>query len=362
MPLEVYQRGKFWYARGRVEYNGTPITDYDRWSTGSSTEAGAREWVRNEEDRQRRRHLVGDESIFTVADAVMIYPASPKAAKYLIPIIAEVGNLPVHQLTPLMVRNLGPKLYPTAAADTWWRQVVTPLRAVINNAHDLGKCAPIKVKAYKDSVRIAQDQKRGKKSRVEVQPFTRDWLEAFCRIADPYNSTAARLIFESAGRADQVFSLTPKDLDLKNRRFLIKAQKGHEEQWVTISHQMMVELANLPPKKPVNRKTGEVLEARVFGYATRGGYMKAWKTICKKAGIPYLSAHSGRHGFYTELRVRQGVDPITAAHAGRWKNASLPDARYAHVETDQAEIRERIRTKPAQADSPKQAIPLQNKG
>lgn len=87
-------------------------------------------------------------------------------------------------------------------------------------------------------------------------------------------------------------------------------------------------------------------------------YRKAWATICKKAGIQLLSAHSGRHGFYTELRVRQGVDPITAAKAGRWKNHALPDARYAHVETDQAEIRARFRTNPVQAESDKSLNPM----
>jgi hypothetical protein len=73
---------------------------------------------------------------------------------------------------------------------------------------------------------------------------------------------------------------------------------------------MMVELVALKAKRPKNLKTGQVLTPRVFGYGSSTGYNNRWKTICKRAGIPYLSAHrAGRHGFYTELVVRQGSIP-----------------------------------------------------
>ncbi|WP_282063373.1 hypothetical protein [Roseobacter litoralis] len=69
-------------------------------------------------------------------------------------------------------------------------------------------------------------------------------------------------------------------------------------------------------------------------------------------GIPYLSAHpAGRHGFFTELVVRQGVDPVTAAKAGRWSDPNLPMRIYAHAETDEADVRARFRTNHVQADT-----------
>ena len=49
MPLEPYPRGAVWWARGRVEYNGAPITEYYRCSTGASEEQGAWDWCRKEE-------------------------------------------------------------------------------------------------------------------------------------------------------------------------------------------------------------------------------------------------------------------------------------------------------------------------
>jgi hypothetical protein len=73
-----------------------------------------------------------------------------------------------------------------------------------------------------------------------------------------------------------------------------------------------------------------------------------WRRICKAAGIPYLSPHeAGRHGFYTELRVRQGLDPVTVAKAGRWADHTLPERVYAHaLETaSEADLRALIGTK-----------------
>jgi hypothetical protein len=55
MPLEPFRRGPTWWARGRVEYLGAPITDYYRCSTGASEEAGAWDWCRAEEERQPSR-------------------------------------------------------------------------------------------------------------------------------------------------------------------------------------------------------------------------------------------------------------------------------------------------------------------
>jgi integrase len=109
---------------------------------------------------------------------------------------------------------------------------------------------------------------------------------------------------------------------------------------------------------PKNRKTGKFMRPRVFGYGSSTGYNTRWKTICKRTGIQYLSAHpAGRHGFFTELVVRQGVDPVTAAKAGRWSDPNLPMRIYAHAETDEADVRARFRTNHVQDDpvqTPKQ--------
>lgn len=346
MPLKIYKRGSVYWVKGWVEYNGRPIAGPYRKSTRATTEAGARDWIRDETEHQIRKHVIGEEHTLRFADAVELYLPSPQTAKQLLPILEEIGDLPLGTITGALLKRLGPKLKPKACTDTWWREIVTPARAVINNAHEVKGTPLLRVKRYDKFERIAQDQRRQKSSRVERVPATREWIELFCAEADPYNAAMARFMFETAARIDQAISIEPDDLRPETCEVHIKAQKGHAESWIAVSPEMMAELEALRPKRPKNLKTGQVLSPRVFGYGSPTGYNNRWKTICRRAGIPYLSAHpAGRHGFFTELVVRQGVDPVTAAKAGRWADPNLPMRIYAHAETGEAAIRARFRTK-----------------
>ncbi|WP_420584927.1 tyrosine-type recombinase/integrase [Ruegeria sp.] len=345
MPLEPYPRGKVWWVKGRVEYNGLAITDYYRCSTGASTEAGARDWIKAEEERQIRCHILGEESALTFADAVTLYQAKPAEAKFLLPILDQIGDEFAHKITPEQVRDLGPVIYPNASTDTWKRQVITPVSAVINNAHDRGKCPPIRIRSYTSQQRLDQDKIRGKQSRPERKAGSWDWIRAVQPHANPYVAAGLEFMFETGVRVSQLVAIEPKHCDLQNGRVKIIASKGHPEQWVSISTALVVTMANLKPREPHNRRHHYKLPKRMFGYADRSGFTAALRTACKNAGVDYLSPHqAGRHGFYTELRVRQGVDPVTAAKAGRWSNPALPDKIYAHVEGDDREMRDRIRT------------------
>ncbi len=362
MPLQIFKRGNYYHVKGRVEYNGRPITRTYRRSTKASTEAGARDWITRETEQQIRRYVVGDEPTKTFSDAIMIYNASSKTAKQLIILVQEFGDHPLSEISGALLKSLGRKLKPLASTDTWWREIVTPASAVINNAHELDGTPLIRVKPYDRFERIAQDKQRGKLSRVERTPADKEWIEAFCRAADPYNAALVRFMFETAARIDQAVSLEPGDLRHSENKVRIKAQKGHPESWITVSPQMMDEMISLSPKRPKNRKTGRFTAPRVFGYGSPTGYNNRWKTICKRAGIQYLSAHpAGRHGFFTELVVRQGVDPVTAAKAGRWSDPNLPMRIYAHAETDEADVRARFRTKHVQAGTNEPPTKLKSK-
>lgn len=362
MPLEIYKRGHYYWVKGRVEYNGRPIAGPYRQSTRATTEVGARDWITQETELQIRTHVMGDERTMRFADAVELYHPSAKTAKQLLLILNEIGDMPLGAITGALLKSLGRKLKPNACTDTWWREIVTPARAVINNAHEFKGTPLLRVRRYDKFEWIAQDQRRKKASRVERTPSNKEWIEAFCGAADPYNAALVRFMFETAARIDQAVSLELDDLKPAENEVRLKAQKGHAESWITVSPEMMNELIALIPKQPKNRKTGKLMRARLFGYGSSTGYNNRWKTICKRAGIPYLSAHpAGRHGFFTELVVRQGVDPVTAAKAGRWSDPNLPMRIYAHAETDEADVRARFRTKHVQADQPKSPIQQKSK-
>ncbi|MBA3053611.1 MAG: tyrosine-type recombinase/integrase [Sphingomonadales bacterium] len=339
MPLEPYRRGSTWWARGRVEYLGTPVSDYYRCSTGASEEAGAWQWCRDEEERRVRRYLLGDERALTFAEAVLLYTASPADAGYLIPIVAKIGNLFVRDITPRQVRDLGPELYPDAATDTWIRHVVTPVRSVINNAHDLGKGPPIRIKGYEREERIAQDRRRGKVSRVKRTPGSWEWLLKFRAHADRRHAALALFMFMTGARISQAVAMHPgKHLDLQHGRACIPAAKGHDDRWIAIPPELVTELANLPPLYPrgMDRKQDNL---RLFGFADRSSPRKGWARACKQAGIELLPFHAaGRHGFGQEMNVRQPVDEKAAGEFGGWSDTALMRRTYTHAEQTSGKI------------------------
>lgn len=200
MPVQVFKRGKYYHAKGRVEYNGRPITGTYRRSIKASTEAGAWDWIARERELQIRRDLVFEEVTSTFSDAVMMYNASAKTAKRLIPIVKEIGSQSLNTITGALLQRPGRKLQPLVSTDTWWREIVTPARAVINNAHELNVTPLIRVKAYDRFQRIIHDKVRGKISRVEWIPADKNLIEAFCSAADPYNAALVRFMFETAAR------------------------------------------------------------------------------------------------------------------------------------------------------------------
>jgi hypothetical protein len=99
MPLQIFKRGKYYYVYGKIEYNGRPITGTYRRSTKASTKEGARDWVALETEMQIRRHVVGDEISKTFSDAIMLYNASEEDAERLIPIVKEIGAMPLADIT-----------------------------------------------------------------------------------------------------------------------------------------------------------------------------------------------------------------------------------------------------------------------
>lgn len=354
--LKPYLRGSTWWAKGRVDYNGRPITGYIRESTGASDEGGAKDWISEREDLERRVHLIGDEARqLTFNAALLLYDPTPQMAEALIPISAEIGHMFVRDITPAMIRDLGPKLYPNNCTDHWRRWVITPARAVINHGHDLkgALCPPIKIKGYSEDERVAQDKARKKASRIERRPGDWEWLLRFREHAGPYPAALALLMYVTGARVGQAIRMHPREhLDLQNWRICIPGAKGHADRWVTVPTEIVVELANLKPKTPRGWDRTKKKNLRVFGYASSCGPLKAWRSACEAAGIDYRSPHAaGRHGFGQEHVVRQGTDDKAAGQYGGWRDTALMRRTYTHAEDAEGKILAAFRTGLEQAEA-----------
>lgn len=341
--LEIYPRGRHWWIRGTRPDNDR----YIRESLGTTDEAVALAKLEEIYREARKRRILGpdapkpeDELVF--AKAVLEYPAGAAEARYLKAIVRRIGKRLVKEITPAFVRKLAKDMYPYASTDTWQRQVVTPIRAVINHAHDLGMCPPIRIRAFDKDERIRQDRHRGTVSRPERIPGSWPWLLAFIAHADPRDAAVAYFMFTTGARIGQSLAMTRSDdMDLGNCRLQLPATKGHPQQWVDIDPELRDMIANLPrPYRGAARN-------RVFtlaGTGRSGAIYRRWKAACKKAGITYLSPHAaGRHGFGTEMIVRQKVDPVTAAREGRWSDPSVMLKTYSHPEGSKERVREAFR-------------------
>lgn len=351
MPLEPYRRGATWWAKGRVEYLGKPITDYYRCSTGAFEEAGAWSWCRDEEERRISDYLVGANKTLTFAEAVMMYPANSKTAQYLIPVVMEWGSKMLSAIAPKDVRDLAPKLYPDASTDTWTRQVITPIRAVINNFRDTDSGDLFHVKGYTKQERVRQDKRRGKRSRVKKEPGSWEWLLAFRQHAGQRHAALALTMFVTGARISQAVAMHPhKHCRLDAGQICIPGAKGHDDRWLDIPVEMVAELRALPVLYP--RGTARKPEnLRLFGFADRSSPRKGWAKACKEAGIPYIPFHSaGRHGFGQEMNVRQLVDEKAAGAFGGWSDTALMKRTYTHAEETSSKVHDAFYRGLAQAE------------
>ena len=353
MPLTLYPRAGHWWIRGRIDR--IPAGRYYRQSLGAPVEVPeteARQILANFEAKEIKRHLIGEPANLTFGEAVLLYDAPPADAGYLALIVPVLSETFVGTITPVQVKKLARDLYPHASTDTWQRQVLTPVRSVINNAHALGKGPPIRIAGFTKAERIKQDQSRGKRSRAQKTPGSWVWIDAFAAKAPARLAALARFMFTTGARIGQAVLINDTtDLDLQNGRVLLPAAKGHEAQWIDLIPEVVADLANLTPRS-----------GRLFGYQHRWGVYKGWRKVCKNAGIDYIAPHAaGRHGFGTELIVRHGIDAVTVASEGRWANPKVPLETYAHAEDSTARVHAVFRTKRVQNDARSPTKPRKRK-
>ncbi len=350
--LEIYPRGRHWWIRGTRPDND----EYVRKSLGTTDEAVAKAKLEEIYREARKRRILGPdapkpEEQLVFAKAVLEYPAHGREIAYLKAIVKRIGQRLVKDITPAYVRKLAKDMHPYAATDTWQRQVLTPIRSVINHAHELGMCPPIRIKAFDKDERIRQDRFRGIVSRQERTPGSWPWLLAFIEHADPRDAALAYFMFTTGARIGQSIAMTrSKDMDLGKCRLQLPATKGHPQQWVDIDPDLRNMIASLPN---AYRGAAQDRVFRLGGTGKNGALYERWEAACKAAGIEPLKPHAaGRHGYGTEMIVRQGVDAPSAAREGRWSNPAVMLKTYSHPEGSKERVRAAMDAGKAAARTP----------
>lgn len=312
------------WRNGVAQFHTTSNGRRIRRSLKTSDPEVARRRAIEEAGRIERAALYGADKEATFADACVLYLRlhSPKR-NYLTPIIKAIGKERLANITPGSVKTLAKQLYKDVKPQTWNRQVLKPVRAVINCAHEHGLCGAMKMNGFPE---------KNKKDRRAIE---RGWIDSFMYWAIKENlprlAAYALFMFTTGARPNEAVRLSPHHLDLDNKRAYIEVTKNGDGRTFFLTKEMVEVLRNLPPRQIQWGKFKG--EWRIFGWADAKGPLKPWKKICALANItPVLPYEGGRHSFATEAVTRQERNVVSAAKVGGWKDPTVLMKHYAHPE------------------------------
>jgi integrase len=297
MP-NLKKRGDVWH------YSFTVDGKRYRESSGTSEKRLAEDIAIKHEGRVRRAAVHGAEAVLTFAEALNLYAQDGKDTRFTIPLLDHFGKWKVSAITGPEIRKAAKILYPNAAPATWNRQVITPMRAIVNHAADAKRMQKISVTRFKEE-------------RPQRPAGSKAWIDTFCKTAKkmdmPETAAIARFLFETAARVSEACRLTWDDVNLQlGTAYLAKTKTTPRK--VFLTRAMVIDLANIRSLHPT----------LVFAAANRSTVKKRVDKVITKAGLVRLTSHEfGRHGFATEMIVRNDVDVATTADHGGWKSRRL---------------------------------------
>lgn len=308
----LHKRGKIFHYEFSLD--GTRY----RGSTGQTNEKEAKKVAERIKAQNRLARNDPDEHL-SFAQCVAIYIKDGGEQRFLAPLVRHFAKVKVKDINGLTVRDAAKTLYPNAEPSTWNRQVLTPVKAVINKAADNGLCAPLTVKRFPEPVR-----QRPAADKEWIDKF----VEAALKLDMPETAAIVRFMFETGCRVSEACRLEWKDVDLERRTAFIERTKTDPR---TVFYSRFTDdLLRLIP-----------MRGRVFNAANRSTVAKRIRRVVQGKQMDNLTSHElGRHGFYTEMIVRNKIDPKTAARLGGSKSVRLVMETYVSPDDDRRVIDE----------------------
>lgn len=240
-------------------------------------------------------------------------------------ILPAMGDLPVDQIGPKVVRDLLNKLSRDGRTSKSISLTRTVLSSCLNEAviDGLLKTNPVKDLSRNRRRSKVSDTRRERVHRVN--PFTPDEVSRFitwAMEADPVVYGPMFLCgFRTGLRLGELIALHWEDIDwerstihihrsYKNRR--VRPVKTGEPRSVDMSNQLRNVLADLLKKQKLTAaKTGgwqipEMIFSYKGNYRAQNTVRKAFKTFLKRAGLREIRVHDMRHT-YASLLISKGI-------------------------------------------------------
>ncbi len=299
----------FWQIVGTCPYSRERV----RKSTGVDREEQAKQILAAYLSRKHTEAVHGPQSATLVAEAVLEYVDKGGDAKFLGPILDNLGKRRMIDVADADLSDVARKVYSGAQASTLVRQLYGPFQAVWNAAERARMVPPRKIA----------------KPKVKTKPAkyaTDEWLMTVLRSLTTLDQRCALLFMTFSGaRASEVVNVRTKHYDKTAATVLLEDTKNGTARLVPLPPLVNEALA-LIDRKP---------DERLFGYRQRFALNTMLKRACERAGVEYLSPHkAGRHAFAARL-LRDGNSLKALQEAGGWKSASVVANTYAHLERAQ---------------------------
>jgi integrase len=320
MPLKLKRRPSrpFWYMHGTVR--GVSI----RESTGVA-DAKAAEAIRARREWEIiQRSIFGREATATFVAAAVSYMEAggddlEGRRRYLKPIIAKLGSMPLAKIDQAVIEKTARALYPNGSPATLNRQAFTPIAAVLNNAAKRGLCA------HRVVDRPAQPKGR-------VRWITFEEAERLLDACSPHLRPLVMFLLGTGARMSEALSLEWREVDLAAAHVTFLDTKNGEDRGVPLHARLVAEL------RALRHQQGRVFRTNAgLPYAEKqnaGGQIKtAFRGACRRAGIEDFSPHDCRHTWAT-WHYAANRDLIALMKLGGWKSERMV-LRYAHVNVSQ---------------------------
>ena len=308
MPLEIYRRGAVWHCRGTVGPSGRRKRFRESLHT-KDRDTAARQAAEIEK-KYWDGHFDGPAAILTFAQAARMYRNAGKSETFLAPVEKYLGATLVKDITEGAIQSMAKDLYPNCSGASLNRLAIVPAVAVINHAAKRNLCNRIRVERYDEETKVKD-------------PATLEWVERFRTEAGPHLGAMALFMYLTGARVGEAVDVQWDDIDLTAATVKIRQTKVNAERVSHLPVPLVVAIANL----------SKIPDCGVFGYSKAANLRSAWDGAVGRAKIKHLSPHSCRHGFATGL-LRRGVDVVTVAWLGGWKNARQVLATYGHATKD----------------------------
>ncbi|MEL6318980.1 MAG: tyrosine-type recombinase/integrase [Pseudomonadota bacterium] len=313
MPLKIYRRGNgIYHVRGT--FLGVKI---DRSAQTRERKIAEAERARIEHDIQREGQF-GAQAVACFADAASRYLKAGGEARFIIPLIEHMGEEPLAKIDQARADDAAAILLPDAAPATINRQIITPIRAILNRAAEDGLCAPPRLRARK----VAKHD--GRWLRVEE-------ADALIAAATPHIRPLMTFMLATGVRASEALALLWSDVDLAHGHARIRKAKAQRGRSVVFGRRAVAALSTL-----THRDSVVFLNARGAPYTVPAGasagspLRKTFTTASRRARLAEpATPHMLRHTWAT-WAMATTKDLLFVQEHGGWTDANMVRT-YTHL-------------------------------